>query len=568
LGKRDGLSTSLAGDTAGSGESVRSFRIILGLCTDLVLFGALVPWAAVRAGHIFDSVFPVPLNLNAPLFDIVGIIAIALGAAWLFWAWYLLVMRGHGYMTELFGIEISPVTEHLVTGGPFSVHRHPVCVGYLLILAGIGTVIGSPGLIALGVPLLLALVYLYLRLFEEPALRRRFGPDYEAYAERVPLFFPNCRNRVPVASRNLRADRVRFAVNVIGVAFAVLLICFQLSILKGTRVQITTYIDHAGADIWVMQKGVDDFIATSSVPRESVDTLERLDGVRKAAGIYAIYTLLEINHVKSRVYVIGYDTVSGDGGPWKLGKTLPHISDPHSLRPDEVLLDENLARRHGLDPGDRVSLFGHSFTVAGFTLETTSIGSQYAFLPRETIGRILPGGPFSFTHVLVWSDGTAPGRDLVRRIGEATGLSSLTRNALAANMREFLGMFMLPLLTAGVVMGFLVGSVTIGITLYTAVLERIKEYGTLKALGATDWFLFGVLLRQSFISLAIGTVTGLILGAFANHLINQWVPGMTAVLDGAIMIETTLAGLVMAALSTGLPMWRLLRLDPMEVFRS
>ena len=547
---------------------MRTFRIILGLCVDLILFGALVPWAAIRAGRMLDTAFPFPLNLNTPLFGILGIIAIVLGAVWLFWAWYLLVRRGRGYMTELFGIEISPVTEHLVTDGPFSTHRHPVCIGYLLILAGIGLVSDSPGLTVLGVPLLLALVSLYLRLFEEPALRKRFGQDYEDYSERVPMFFPFKRSRVPVASRNLRAERVRFTVNVIGVAFAVLLICFQLSVLKGTRAQITTYIDHTGADIWAMQKGVDDFIATSVVPRESVDALERLNGVRRAAGIYAIYTLLEINRVKSRVYVIGYDTASGDGGPWKLGRTLPHIRDSHSLGQDEVLLDENLARRHGLEPGDRVSLFGHSFTVAGFTLETTSIGSQYAFLSRETVGRILPGGQFSFTHVLVWSDGTVPDRDLIRRIGEATGLSSLTRDALAANMREFLGMFMLPLLSAGVVMGFLVGSITIGITLYTAVLERIKEYGTMKALGATDWFLFSVLLRQSFISLVIGTVMGLSLGAFADHFINQWVPGMTAGLDGSIIMQTVLAGLVMAVLSTGLPMWRLLRLDPMEVFRS
>ncbi len=522
----------------------------------------------LRAGRMLDTAFPIPLNLNGLLFDILGIATMVFGAAWLFWAWYLLVRRGRGYMTELFGIEISPITELLVTSGPFSVHRHPVCVGYLLILAGTGLVIGSPGLTALCVPLLFPFVYIYLRIFEEPSLQRRFGHDYEAYSGHVPMFFPYNRNRVPVASKNLRADRVRLTVNVIGVAFAVLLICFQLSVLKGTRTQITTYIDHTGADIWAMQKGVDDFVATSAVPRESVDALKRLNGVKRAAGIYAIYTLLEINGVKSRVYVIGYDTESGDGGPWKLGKTLPHIRDAHSLGQDEVLLDENLARRHGLEPGDRVSFFGHSFTVAGFTLETTSIGSQYAFLPRQTIGRILPGGQFSFTHVLVWSNGTVPDRDMVHRIGEATGLSSLTRDALATNMREFLGMFMLPLLTAGVAMGFLVGSITIGITLYTAVLERIKEYGTMKALGATDWFLFGVLLRQSLISLVIGNVMGLILGAFANHFINQWVPGMTARLDGSITMQTVLAGLIMAVLSTGLPMWRLLRLDPMEIFRS
>jgi len=333
-------------------------------------------------------------------------------------------------------------------------------------------------------------------------------------------------------------------------------------------VQITTYIDHTGANIWAMQKGVDDFVATSVVPRDSVGALEKIKGVQKAAGIYAIYTLLEINKVKSRVYVIGYDTRTGAGGPWKLGKTLPHVKDAHSLRRDEVLLDESLAHRHGLEPGDRVSFFGHSFTVAGFTLETTSIGSQYAFLPRETVSRLLPGGRFSFTHVLVWTQGTVSDQEIIRHIEDKTGLSALTRDALAANMREFLGMFMLPLLTAGVVMGFLVGSITIGITLYTAVLERFKEYGTMKALGATGWFLYGIVLKQSLLSLGIGIVMGLALGVLANHFINQWVPGMTAGLDGSITMQTLCAGLVMAVLSTALPMWRLSRLDPMEAFRS
>jgi putative ABC transport system permease protein len=517
---------------------------------------------------MLDTAFPLSLNINRHILDIIGTASIVSGAAWLLWAWYLLVREGHGYLTELFCIEISPVTDRLVTSGPFSVHRHPVCMGYLLIIAGLGMVIGSPGVVAVCVPLLLYIVYVYLRLFEEPALQRRFGHDYESYSGRVPMFFPFRRNRVPVAFRNLHADRVRFAINVAGVAFSVLLICFQLSVLKGTRAQITTYIDHTGANIWAMQKGVDDFVATSVVPRESVDAVERVNGVQRAAGIYAIYTLLEINKVKSRVYVIGYDTKSGDGGPWKLGKTLPHVKDVRSLRQDEVLLDENLAHRHGLEPGDRVSFFGQSFTVAGFTLETTSIGSQYAFLPRETVSRLLPGGQFSFTHVLVWSNGTISDQDIIHHIGEITGLNGITRDSLAANMREFLGMFMLPLLTAGVVMGFLVGSITIGITLYTAVLERFKEYGTMKALGATGWFLYGIVLKQSLISLGIGTVMGLALGVLANHFINQWVPGMTARLDGSITMQTLLTGLVMAVLSTGLPMWRLSRLDPMEAFRS
>ena len=234
---------------------MRTFRIILGVCVDLVLFGVFVPWATVRAGRMLDKAFPLSPDINRHISDIMGIASIVSGAVWLLWAWYLLVREGHGYMTELFRMEISPVTNRLVTSGPFSVHRHPVCVGYLLTLAGFGMVSGSPAVVAVCVPVLLYLVYVYLRLFEEPALQRRFGQDYEAYAGRVPMFFPFRRNRVPVAFRNLHADRIRFAITVAGVAFSVLLICFQLSVLKGTRAQITTYIDHTGADCLGHAKG-------------------------------------------------------------------------------------------------------------------------------------------------------------------------------------------------------------------------------------------------------------------------------------------------------------------------
>ena len=201
-------------------------------------------------------------------------------------------------------------------------------------------------------------------------------------------------------------------------------------------------------------------------------------------------------------------------------------------------------------------------------LETMSIGSQYVFLDREAVGRAVPGSRLSFTHILVRTEGGADVEAVVRRIDENPALNALSRSAFAANTRGFLGMFMLPLLAAGVVMGFLVGSVTIGITLYTSILERFKEYGTLKALGATDLYLYGLLLRQSLISLAAGAVPGFVLSAVANRFINQWVPGMTAELDAGIAVQTLLAGAAMVVLSTALPTWRLLRLDPLEAFRA
>ncbi len=547
---------------------MRAFRIVLGGCIDFIIFGVLIPWATIKGGGKLDAAFFSSLSLDHLFFDLSGIALIIIAAIWLFWAWFLLIKEGNGYTSELFCIKISPVTENLVVQGPFAIHRHPICIGYLVLLSGLSLAIGSFGSAVVGIPILFVFTYIYLRLFEEPCLKKRFGHDYQRYAERVPIFFPIKQNRIPMAVRNLLGDRIRFAVNIIGLSLAILLISFQLSILKGTRRQITTYIDHTGADIWAMQKGVDDFIATSSLPRETVQVIKKLKGVDRAAGIFAVYTLLQINRVKSRAYVIGYDTKSGDGGPWKLGKTLEHLKDIHGLKKNEVLLDQNLAKRHGLKPGDEVFFFGHAFTVAGFTLETMSIGSQYVFLPREVLSRILPGGKFSFTHILVWTNKEIPDEMIIQQIEKITFLNGLTNGELVTNMNDFLGMFMLPLLTVGVVMGFLVGSITIGITLYTSILERFKEYGTLKALGATDLYLYGLLLRQALISLIISVVLGLMFSVFANHFINQWVPGMTAELDGEIAMQTVFAGLVMALLSTGLPAWRLFKVDPLEAFRA
>ena len=551
-------------------EPRRIFRIILGACIDLTIFGVLIPWITIAAGRKLDAALVAAINLDSLFFDLIGIAFIVVGAGWFSWASLLLIRDGHGYLTELFCIEISPVTERLITHGPFAVHRHPICVGYLAILAGFSFLLGVFGALVVVIPLLLLLTYIYLRLFEEPCLRSRFGSDYQAYAERVHLFWPAKRNknRIPVAFRNLWGDPLRFSVNVIGVSFAILLICFQLSILKGTRGQITTYIDHTGADIWAMQQGVDDFIATSTVARTAVQDLNKLDGVDRIAAIYAVYTLLEINQVKSRVYVVGYDTESGDGGPWKLGRTLPHLNTVHDVMANEILLDQNLAERHKLQLGDELSLFGHEFKIAGFTLETMSIGSQYAFVPRDRIAGILPGGEFSFTHILVWKKEDISDEVLIRRIEAATPLNALTREELADNMRDFLGMFMLPLLTTGVVMGFLVGCITIGITLYTSVLERFKEYGTIKAVGATDRYLYGLIFRQAMISLSFGIAIGLVLAVCANRLINEWVPGMTARLDGTIVMQTIAAGFFMAVVSTSWPMWRLLKLYPLEAFRA
>ena len=76
-------------------------------------------------------------------------------------------------------------------------------------------------------------------------------------------------------------------------------------------------------------------------------------------------------------------------------------------------------------------------------------------------------------------------------------------------------------LTAGLLVGFAVGSVIVYQILYTDVLDHLHEYATLKAIGYTDRQLVSVVFQQSFILSAIGFLPGLGLAAVVYHLIRE-----------------------------------------------
>jgi protein-S-isoprenylcysteine O-methyltransferase Ste14 len=80
----------------------------------------------------------------------------------------------------------------LVIRGPYRRLRHPMISGVTLVLAG-ETLALSSGAIAVWLAVFVAVNALYLPLVEEPALRRRFGPDYDRYMANVPRWIPRLR---------------------------------------------------------------------------------------------------------------------------------------------------------------------------------------------------------------------------------------------------------------------------------------------------------------------------------------------------------------------------------------
>ncbi len=112
-----------------------------------------------------------------------GFGALALGAALVAWCLGAFIVQGRG-TPALFD---SP--RRLVAAGPYRYVRNPMYIGGALLLLGFGLVQRSPSIV-LFVAVWCLLFHLFVVLYEEAALRAKFGPDYEEYCRRTPRWIP------------------------------------------------------------------------------------------------------------------------------------------------------------------------------------------------------------------------------------------------------------------------------------------------------------------------------------------------------------------------------------------
>jgi len=133
--------------------------------------GRVLEWSGVRR--------PAALGLT----QVVGLAIVILGAALALWCILTFVFVGRGTPAPF-----DP-PRRLVVRGPYRYVRNPMYIGAGLALAGAALFYGSWPLVGYTV-LFLLITHLFVRLYEEPTLRRLFGAEYEAYSRRVKRWRP------------------------------------------------------------------------------------------------------------------------------------------------------------------------------------------------------------------------------------------------------------------------------------------------------------------------------------------------------------------------------------------
>ena len=152
-----------------------------------------------------------------------------------------------------------------------------------------------------------------------------------------------------LARRNLLRDRTRFLLSVLGVAVSIALILLLAGYRSGVYGQASAYLDNTPGSVVVAERGIRDFLGTSSVlPADAIEAVEATPGVARAIPVVSQFVIFERHGRKDGFFLIGYDPAVG-GGPWKLVDGREPVAD------DELVIDRTTARQHDIAIGDQVT---------------------------------------------------------------------------------------------------------------------------------------------------------------------------------------------------------------------
>jgi putative ABC transport system permease protein len=364
-----------------------------------------------------------------------------------------------------------------------------------------------------------------------------------------------------LAFRNLAQDRTRLFLSAAGVALAVMLVLLLNGFVTGFNRQLSTYADHTPGSIVVLQEGGRNLlVSTSLLPADGEKRARAVEGVDAAIPVLLRMTILELHGQRQPIYLVGYDTDLG-GGPWKL------TAGREPTRDDEIVLDRVVASRHDLTIGSTVRILGRDLIVSGLSDETTSWMLSLAFLRKGAAESLfLTPGATSFLLVAP-SPGTAP--EVVRdRLDDVPGLGAELKDTLAENDRAFFLRYFSPPIQLMAAIASFIGALVVGLVLYTATVERRREYGMLKALGASPGRLYRITLVQALSVSILGALPGVGLAFAVSELIAQLRPQLAVSLDPQLVGFALVAGFAMALLATLLPTRVISGLAPADVFRG
>jgi len=368
-----------------------------------------------------------------------------------------------------------------------------------------------------------------------------------------------------LASRNLFQDRPRFIASLVGIVFSVVLVMVQIGLYFGFGRMVTTMIDHASTDLWIISSGAKCFEDLSVLNTGLRDRLLAIDGVTAAEPVVVGFSAWMLpDGAMTPVFLVGSDVTAGGIPPWNVVEgTTRSLTEPGT-----VAVDRSYHDRLGVsDIGATSRIRGLPVTIEVITDGIRSFTTTPYVFTNITDARTYIGLPANFTsHFLVR---VRPGADVERVrqdiLSNIPGVQALTPDQFREQSRSFwlFGTGAGAALFAGALLSVIVGTAIVAQTLYSSTKEHLYEFATLRAIGASNGYIYAVIICQALLNAFIGFGLAALIGIAVVHFTAK--SALQIVITPGLMIELFLLTVAMCIVSAAAAIFRVIRVDPVIV---
>ncbi len=395
-----------------------------------------------------------------------------------------------------------------------------------------------------------------------------------------------------LALANISHRKARTAMSVSAVCMGICMLITMLGLSHGTLEEVADRVVSVDADLLLLPEERS-LVFTSGWPLSpkyktmiEAITVEGVPAVERA--IAASFHQAHLAGQEQRVFAIDRDDFKYFMGPrkWVAGRLYDEgdrfkklldakrnergAYDPQTVSSEEeqlgceMVIDSRLARVGGYRVGQQVQYLGRSFTIVGIYQEGAA---GRIFVPIQTLRHFLnSGGAWSSIFFVRLSEavrqrGPAGRKAASRAIWDKTHLRTIEKTAYEGLLHQsFASVYVFINVFSVVVLIFAVFFVLL--TTYTMVLERTREIGILKSLGAGRLFLVRQSMTEALILSGVGTVLGMGLSYVAKYLIETYRPLMTVDVAPKFLLLACAVGLLAGVIGSLYPAARVARLDP------
>jgi putative ABC transport system permease protein len=361
-------------------------------------------------------------------------------------------------------------------------------------------------------------------------------------------------NKMVVA--NLVQRPIRSLISVSAVALEVILILLIVSFFYGQLNGSKASQVGVGADVMVQPPSSSGLIGVSGAPMplKVGDKVRELPHVMVAAPV-----IWELTTKPSIEVIYGIDMQSYNSIP----PPLRFLSGGPFAGPYDVVVDDIFAATKRAKVGDSIEILNHQFRICGIVEHGKGARK---FVPLTTLQDLI-GAPGHASVFYVKLDDPANMAAVVKEIKEVPGME----NYSVVSMQEYLSM-MTPENLPGfetsirivVAISMIIGFLVIFQSMYTAVMERTREIGILKSLGATKLYIVNVVLRETALLAIVGIVVGTIISLLTRRAILFERPMLRLFWSNEWVVRATVIALTGALLGALYPAYKAAQKDPID----